>query len=83
MGWPFPDIDRSRFDQLKDSQRYEIQGMVRERLERFEAANRQDQRPLGAPVAPDHLETAKRLSEQAEAREAHKHAKKQRRRAAA
>lgn len=82
--WPFPDIDRSRFDQLKDSERYEIQGLVRERLERFEAANRQDARPLGAPIAPQHLEAAKRLSEDAEAREADKnHGKKQRRRPAA
>lgn len=80
--WPFPDIDRARFDRLKDSQRFEIQGLVRDRLERFEAAN-QEQRPLGAPIAPDHLETAQRMSEEAEAREANKNAKKQRRRAAA
>lgn len=80
--WPFPDIDRSRFDSLKESQRFEIQGLVRERLEKFEAAN-QEPRSLGAPVAPEHLEAVQRLSEDAEAREAQRHAKKQRRRAAA
>lgn len=80
--WPFPDIDRARFDRLKQSQRYEIQGLVRERLERFEAAN-QEPRPLGAPVAAEHLETIQRLSDEAEARDGDKHAKKQRRRSAA
>lgn len=34
--WPFPDIDRRRFDQLSANQKIEIQGVVRERIERFE-----------------------------------------------
>ena len=35
--WPFPGIDRSRFDALTRSQRDEIQGMVRAALLEFEA----------------------------------------------
>lgn len=82
LAWPFPNIDRARFDRLEESQRYEIQGLVRERIERFEAANG-TARPLGAPVAPEHLETLTRLSEAAEAQHKEQHAKKQRRRSAA
>jgi hypothetical protein len=37
-GWPFPDLDRARFERLSPNQRIEIQGLVRERIERFEAA---------------------------------------------
>lgn len=34
--WPFPGIDPGRFDALTYEQRIEIQGAVRERLDRFE-----------------------------------------------
>lgn len=34
--WPFPGIDRSRFDALSRDQQIEIQGLVRERIEKFE-----------------------------------------------
>ena len=34
--WPFPDIDRARFDALTDVQRGEIQGVVRRMLTDFE-----------------------------------------------
>lgn len=36
--WPFPGIDPARFASLDRDERIEIQGLVRERLERFEAA---------------------------------------------
>ncbi len=36
-GWPFPDIDRARFAALSPHQKIEIQGLVRDRIERFEA----------------------------------------------
>ena len=35
--WPFPDIDRARFERLSPRQQIEIQGVVRERIERFES----------------------------------------------
>lgn len=35
--WPFADIDRERFYRLSLRQQIEIQGVVRERIERFEA----------------------------------------------
>ena len=35
--WPFPDLERARFDALEVNQKIEIQGIVRERIERFEA----------------------------------------------
>lgn len=38
-GWPFPDIDRERFDRLSLRQQIEIQGVVRERIERFEGGD--------------------------------------------
>lgn len=34
--WPFPGIERSRFDALTRDQQIEIQGLVRERIEKFE-----------------------------------------------
>jgi ribosome-binding protein aMBF1 (putative translation factor) len=34
--WPFPGIERSRFDALSRDQQIEIQGLVRERIEKFE-----------------------------------------------
>lgn len=37
-GWPFPNIDRERFDRLEDWQRTEIQGLVRKAITDFEAA---------------------------------------------
>lgn len=40
-GWPFPDIERARFDALSLRQQIEIQGVVRERIERFENPNGQ------------------------------------------
>lgn len=36
-GWPFPGIDRQRLLRLAHDQQIEIQGLVRERMERFEA----------------------------------------------
>jgi hypothetical protein len=36
-GWPFPDIDIERFQRLSFNQKIEIQGLVRDRIERFEA----------------------------------------------
>ena len=35
-GWPFPDIDRRRYDALNSTQRVEIQGAVRKLLIEFE-----------------------------------------------
>jgi hypothetical protein len=35
--WPFPDIDSARFMRLTPTQRGEIQGKVRELIERFES----------------------------------------------
>lgn len=35
--WPFQDIERARFDRLSLRQQIEIQGVVRERMERFES----------------------------------------------
>lgn len=37
--WPFPDIEPPRLFNLKPEQRIEIQALVRDRIERFEAAN--------------------------------------------
>jgi transcriptional regulator with XRE-family HTH domain len=37
--WPFPQIDRARFEALELWQRTEIQGVVRERIKEFEAEN--------------------------------------------
>lgn len=34
--WPFPGIDPARFDHLTHDERIEIQGLVRDRIERFE-----------------------------------------------
>lgn len=34
--WPFPGIDPGRFSALSHDQKIEIQGLVRERVERFE-----------------------------------------------
>lgn len=36
--WPFPGIDPARFESLTPDQKIEIQGVVRERIERFESA---------------------------------------------
>ena len=36
--WPFPDIDEQRFEALTAHEKIEIQGLVRERIERFEEA---------------------------------------------
>jgi len=36
--WPFPGIEPERFNALTYEQRIEIQGQIRERIERFEAA---------------------------------------------
>lgn len=38
-GWPFPQIDRSRFDRLESWQQTEIQGLVRAKIKEFEADN--------------------------------------------
>jgi hypothetical protein len=35
--WPFPGIDAARWQSLTRDQQIEIQGLVRERIERFEA----------------------------------------------
>ncbi len=45
-GWPFPDLDRARFDALTPNQKIEIQGVVRERIDKFEAT-----RPTRTPKA--------------------------------
>jgi len=37
--WPFPDIDRGRFDRLPLRQQIEIQGLVRKAIGEFEAMN--------------------------------------------
>jgi hypothetical protein len=37
-GWPFPDIERERFERLSANQKIEIQGVVRERIEKFETS---------------------------------------------
>lgn len=37
--WPFPGIDRSRFDKLTHDQKMEIQGVVRSQIEAFERPN--------------------------------------------
>lgn len=34
--WPFPNIEPERFEKLADWQRFEIQGVVRERIDSFE-----------------------------------------------
>lgn len=47
--WPFPDIERARFERLSPNQRIEIQGLVRERIERFEA-EQAAATPLMAPT---------------------------------
>jgi len=38
--WPFPSIDRARFEALQDEQRIEIQGVVRRMIADFENASR-------------------------------------------
>lgn len=43
--WPFPDIDKGRFDRLTDPQKYEIQGIVRKAIADFERG--QEDRPSG------------------------------------
>lgn len=52
--WPFPHIERERFESLKEHQKIEIQGHVRVRILEFENANQPNVRvfePL-KPVAP-------------------------------
>lgn len=44
--WPFPDIPPPRIEGLKPSQRIEIQGLVRDRIEKFEASNESAKKPL-------------------------------------
>lgn len=36
-GWPFPRLDRRRFDQLEAEDKVELQGALRERIEKLEA----------------------------------------------
>lgn len=38
-GWPFPGIEPARFVRLSRDQQIEIQGLVRDRIERFEEAS--------------------------------------------
>lgn len=45
--WPFPGIDPQRFQKLTETERIELQGVVRERIESFERA-----RQTAAPIAP-------------------------------
>lgn len=48
--WPFPDIDQQRFNALTPTQRIEIQGIVRQRIEAFEhAGNGGNGRPGDSP----------------------------------
>lgn len=79
-------------DLLKVSGRDVLSKWVRGEIDARKAAGDLDElatmagwqpRPLGAPVAAEHLETIQRLSDEAEARDGEKHAKKQRRRTAA
>lgn len=42
--WPFPGIERARFDGLTHDQKIEIQGLVRIRIEKFESG------PQGGPL---------------------------------
>jgi hypothetical protein len=51
-GWPFPDIDIERFQQLSFNQKIEIQGLVRERIERFEGEAAPVKAPRAAKKAP-------------------------------
>lgn len=39
LAWPFPKIERKRFEDLEPDQRIEIQGVVRDRIESFETAH--------------------------------------------
>jgi hypothetical protein len=41
-GWPFPGINRERFDRLFPEQKLEIQGMVRRAITDFEMINQND-----------------------------------------
>lgn len=38
--WPFPEIERDRFNQLRPSQKIEIQGLVRRAITEFEEFNK-------------------------------------------
>lgn len=56
--WPFPEIDRARFDALEPYQRTEIQGAVRDKIKEFEMMNKappkdktEDERRLLARIA--------------------------------
>lgn len=69
--WPFPDIDRSRFSALSLRQQIEIQGVVRERIEKFEsppsqAAHGQERAPSaeGRAAANGHNPSKKRSNGQ-------------------
>jgi hypothetical protein len=44
-GWPFPGINSSRFHALTSDQKIEIQGLVRERIERFEVEHELQKSP--------------------------------------
>lgn len=46
--WPFPGIDPARFDRLTELQRGEIQGKVREMIERFEVETSQSGKSSGS-----------------------------------
>lgn len=48
QGWPFPDIEPHRFAALTPAQKIEIQGVVRERLDRFDEARSVKQKPSRA-----------------------------------
>lgn len=50
--WPFPGIERARFDGLTHDQKIEIQGLVRVRIEKFESDPRD---PSAGQTALDRL----------------------------
>jgi hypothetical protein len=58
-GWPFANISHHRFTQLEEWQRLEIQGKVREMIEKFEA-----ERTAGSGKSPASLRAAQKSAQQ-------------------
>lgn len=57
-GWPFPDIDQSRFNRLTDLQKGEIQRKVREMIAEFEASGQQSGKSPGSQSGGLHQKVA-------------------------
>lgn len=51
--WPFPEIDRGRFDRLSKDQKLEIQGAVRNMLTEFESKPESQSSGGGSSSSPD------------------------------